>query len=101
MMIYKTVIAAIALSGLSAVAYAAQDKADKGSAKASSFQTADSDGNGAISMDEARSVPGLAENFAKADKNGDGQLSKSEYESALKGSGKAKKSDKSDQGKKY
>lgn len=101
MTIYKAIIAAIALSGLSVGAYAAEDKAGKAGAKGSSFQTADSDGNGAISMDEARTVPGLAENFAKADKNGDGQLSKSEYESALKGSGKAKKGDKSGQGKQY
>lgn len=85
---------AIALSAMSFVAFGAGDKSDK-SGK-STFQSADADGNGAISMDEARSVPGLADKFARADKNGDGQLSKSEYESALKG-GKAKKSDKSDQ----
>lgn len=81
---------AIALSAMSFVAFGAGEKADKGAK--STFQTADADGNGAISMDEARSVPGLADKFAQADKNGDGQLSKSEYESAVKG-GKAKKSE--------
>jgi len=82
---------AVVLSAASFVAFGGVgDKADKGAK--SSFQTADADGNGAISMDEARSVPGLAERFAKADKNGDGQLSKSEYESAVK-SGKAKKNE--------
>ena len=86
---------AIALSAMSFVAFGAGEKGDK-SGK-STFQSADADGNGAISMDEARSVPGLADKFAQADKNGDGQLSKSEYESAVKG-GKSKKSDKSDKG---
>lgn len=85
----KMAIAVLALSAVSFVAYGAGDK----SGKATSFQTADADGNGAISMDEARTVPGLADKFAQADKNGDGQLSKSEYESAVK-SGKAKKGDK-------
>lgn len=87
---------ALALSAMSFVAFGAGEKADKAGADKSgksTFQSADADGNGAISMDEARSVPGLADKFAQADKNGDGQLSKSEYESAVKG-GKAKKSDK-------
>lgn len=81
---------AMALSAMSLVAFGAGEKADKGAK--STFQTVDADGNGAISMEEARAVPGLAEKFAQADKNGDGQLSKSEYESAMKG-GKAKKSE--------
>ena len=91
----KTVLAACVLSAISLTAYGAEQKADKSSAagkSASSFQKADADGNGAISMDEARSVSGLADNFAKADKNGDGQLSKSEYESAVKSKGKTSKS---------
>lgn len=90
---------AIALSAMSFVAFGAGDKADKSSADKSgksTFQSADADGNGAISMEEARSVPGLADKFAQADKNGDGQLSKSEYESAVKGA-KAKSSEKSGQ----
>lgn len=87
MVTLKMVVVAVALSAVSVVTYAAGEKSDK-SGKASSFQTADADGNGAISMDEARTIPGLADKFAQADKNGDGQLSKSEYESAVKG-GKA------------
>lgn len=95
MVTLKTMVAAIALSAISVVAYGAEKSGAEKSGKAStSFKTADSDGNGAISMDEARSVPGLAEKFAEADKNGDGQLSKSEYEAAVKG-GKAKKSEQS------
>lgn len=90
-MITARMAVAIALSAMSFVAFAAGEKADK-SSKSSTFQTADADGNGAISMDEARTVPGLADKFAQADKNGDGQLSKSEYESALKGA-KSKKSE--------
>lgn len=92
----KAVLAAFVLSAISLTAYGAEQKADKGSAggkSATTFQKADADGNGAISMDEARSVSGLADNFAKADKNGDGQLSKSEYESAVKSKGKTSKSD--------
>lgn len=49
-----------------------------------SFKKVDADSNGAISMDEARSIPGLADSFTQYDKNNDGQLSKSEYESAQK-----------------
>lgn len=91
----KAVLVMSFLSTVSLAAYAgAEDKGDKGGAAKSntSFQKADTDGNGAISMDEARSVTGLAGNFAKADKNGDGQLSKSEYESAVKSKGKTSKS---------
>ena len=77
----KMVMAAVAMSAVSAVAFGAGDKGGK----QGTFKQHDADGNGAISMDEARSVPGLSEKFSKADKNGDGQLSKSEYESAVKG----------------
>lgn len=88
----KAVLVMCLLSAVPLTAHAgAGDKA--GAAKSStSFQKADTDGNGAISMDEARSVSGLADNFAKADKNGDGQLSKSEYESAVKSKGTSKSS---------
>ncbi len=78
---FKMVAAAVAMSAFSAVAFGAGEKAGS----QGTFKTHDADGNGAISMDEARSVPGLSEKFSKADKNGDGQLSKSEYESAVKG----------------
>lgn len=89
----KMVVAAVAMSAISAVAFgAAGDK----SGKQGSFKQHDADGNGAISMEEARAVPGLSEKFSKADKNGDGQLSKSEYESAAKG-GKEKSGQKSSQ----
>ena len=76
----------------SAVGLAAGEQKGAASKGTTSFQKVDTDANGAISMDEARAVPGLADNFTKADKNGDGQLSKSEYESAMKGQNKAKKS---------
>lgn len=86
----RVAVVVFALSAISVSAYGADQKADK-SAKsgATSFQTVDADGNGAISMDEARAVSGL--DFAKADKNGDGQLSKSEFESATKAQGKSEK----------
>ena len=83
----KMVVAAVAMS-MSAVAFGAGEKGGK----QGTFKTHDADGNGAISMDEARSVPGLSEKFSKADKNGDGQLSKSEYESAVKGAKSESKS---------
>jgi len=77
----KMVVAAVAMSAVSIVAFGAGEKGGKHG----TFKTHDADGNGAISMEEARSVPGLSEKFSSADKNGDGQLSKSEYESAVKG----------------
>lgn len=77
----KMVVAAVAMSAVSVVAFGAGEKGGK----QGTFKTHDADGNGAISMEEARSVPGLSEKFSSADKNGDGQLSKSEYESAVKG----------------
>lgn len=88
----RVTLVAFALSAISLAAYGADQKSEKAGAKggATSFQKIDADGNGAVSMDEARSVPGL--DFAKADKNGDGQLSKSEYESATKGKEKSGKS---------
>lgn len=88
----KMVVAALAMSAVSAVAFGAGEQG----AKQGSFKTHDADGNGAISMEEARAVPGLSEKFSKADKNGDGQLSKSEYESAAKGA-KEKSGQKSSQ----
>jgi len=92
MTLNKMALVAIAFSAISVTAYGADQKSDKaGKSGATSFQKVDADGNGAISMDEARSVPGLSGEFAKADKNGDGQLSKSEYEAAVKGMGKSSK----------
>lgn len=85
----KAVTLAIALLAFTGVAYADKDqKGEKG------FKKVDIDNNGAISMEEARTVPGLADNFAAADKNGDGQLSKSEYEAAKKSHSKQDKGDK-------
>jgi hypothetical protein len=78
-----SLVFALALSTVSVAAFAA----DKSSSKADnwpSFKKVDADNNGAISMDEARSVPGLADSFTQYDKNSDGQLSQSEYESAKK-----------------
>ena len=54
-----------------------------------SFRKADNDNNGAITMEEARTVPELGENFAEYDQNKDGRLSRSEYESAKKSVRKA------------
>jgi len=91
----RVALVAVALSAMSVAAYGADQKGDKASKSsgATSFQKLDADGNGAISMDEARAVSGL--DFSKADKNGDGQLSKSEYEAAIKGQSKSEKSSKS------
>lgn len=66
-----------------AVAPAAAQQADW-----PSFRKADSDSNGVISMDEARSVRGLGETLADHDKNGDGRLSRSEYETAKRAAGR-------------
>lgn len=50
-------------------------------ADAPTFQQADSNNDGTISMSEASKVPGL--DFAAADKNHDGVLTQSEYEEAV------------------
>ena len=74
----------VALSTVAAAGYAAdKDKASK-SPDWPSFRKVDADKSGSISMDEARSIPGLADTFTQYDKNNDGQLSRSEYESAKK-----------------
>ena len=88
--IVKSAVTAAFAFALSAVSVAtlAADKSSKAN-EWPSFNKVDTDGNGAISMDEARAVPGLADTFAQYDKNNDGQLSKSEYESAKKAAHKS------------
>lgn len=87
----KAVILALAVTALPLAAQAAE-KGEKASKDWPTFKKVDADNNGAISMDEARTVSGLSESFAPYDKNGDGQLSKSEYESAKKAQKSAGKS---------
>lgn len=94
--ITKSAIAVVfALSAVSMTAFAAESKSSK-SGEWPTFKKADADSNGAVSMDEAKTVPGLSDNFTQYDKNGDGQLSRSEYEaaktSASKSSGKSSSS---------
>ncbi|GEM_PF-5450780 len=87
--ITKSAIAVVfALSAVSMTAFAAEGKSSK-SGEWPTFKKADADSNGAVSMDEAKAVPGLSDNFTQYDKNGDGQLSRSEYESAKKSASKS------------
>ena len=78
----KALLVGVMFSAASAAVYAAEEGWP-------TFRKADNDNNGAISMDEARSVQGLGDSFAQHDKNSDGQLSRSEYESAKKSASKA------------
>src|ERR1051325_3626307 len=83
--IVKSAVTAAIAFAVSAVSVAtlAADKSSKAN-EWPSFKKVDADNNGSISMDEARSIPGLADTFTQYDKNNDGQLSKSEYEAAKK-----------------
>lgn len=88
----------IALSAAGAAGYAAEKERSGKSSEWPSFRKVDTDNNGAISMDEAKSVPGLSEEFSQYDKNNDGQLSRSEYEAAKKAAKKSARSSSSKSG---
>ncbi|ASD69471.1 MULTISPECIES: calmodulin [Pseudoalteromonas] len=67
----KNVLAALSIAGLtfaSASALAGED-----------FTKYDTDGNGTISMTEAKVNQSLAEQFTQLDSNADGELSESEF----------------------
>jgi len=88
---YKKILIAVALSTVSALAVAAdshgaatQSKAAKNSA-VPTFEKLDKNHDGKISVDEAKTVPGLSAVFGRADEDGNGTLSKSEYDSITRG----------------
>lgn len=88
----------VALSAVSGVGFAADDKGGKmsggssgsmsSSSEWSSFTKVDADSSGYIEQSEASSVQGL--DFTSADADGDQKLSRSEYEAAKRGQGSSK-----------
>ncbi len=69
-------LCAVALTTISASAFAV-DMPD--------FTSIDINADGAISLEEAKSVEGLEQAFMMADLNKDGQLDEAEYEELLHG----------------
>ena len=69
-------LCAIALTTVSATTFAGEMP---------DFQTVDINADGAISLEEAKSVEGLEAAFVTADIDKDGQLNEAEYEEASHG----------------
>ena len=96
MKLNRAMLAAFALSAVSTVGFAGDDKPGKTSGSSasgssmssssewSSFTKVDADSSGFIEQTEASSVQGL--DFTTADADGDQKLSRSEYEAAKRGS---------------
>jgi Ca2+-binding EF-hand superfamily protein len=77
--------AALAALGTSSAVLAQGTAAKAGDQDiATAFQKADKNGDKALSMDEAKAVPGLAERFKAADTDGDGKISMEEFAAAMK-----------------
>jgi hypothetical protein len=51
---------------------------------AAAFKQADKNGDNALSMEEAKSMPAVAEQFKEIDTNGDGAISMAEFTTAMK-----------------
>ncbi|MEJ6475158.1 calmodulin [Pseudoalteromonas piscicida] len=67
----KNLLAALAITGMTLVSASAMAGED--------FAKYDGDGNGTISMSEAKVNPSLVEQFTQLDSNADGELSESEF----------------------
>ncbi|MEH6579173.1 MAG: EF-hand domain-containing protein [Amphritea sp.] len=63
-------LSVIALTAVSTTAFAGEQP---------EFKAVDMDSDGYVSMEEAKSVPGLAEIFSIADVDNDGKLDEAEY----------------------
>jgi Ca2+-binding EF-hand superfamily protein len=72
--------------GFASVAFAQSTAAAAGSEQemAAMFKQADTNGDKALSMDEAKAMPTVAERFKQIDTNGDGAVSEAEFMAAMK-----------------
>ena len=72
--------------GFAGAAFAQSTAAAAGSEqdRAAMFKQADTNGDKALSMDEAKAMPAVAEQFKAIDANSDGAISEAEFMAAMK-----------------
>ena len=66
-------------AGLYGPAGAAEEQAAPSEIDVTAFQALDTDGNGAVSIEEAKVNPDISDTFEDADLNKDGQLDMTEF----------------------